>query len=224
MINHRFQRYAIYWTPTPGTPLAEFGELWFGGVETFGLPADLAARATKAPAVYGLHATLKAPFRLNEDASPKALQAAFEKFCDGRRLPATGPLKFGRYQRYLTLVLEGHEAEVDGLAAECVTHFDGFRAPISEEDRTRREVGEMTPRQAAYMEEFGYPYVLSEFRFHISLAGPLEEPDMDAVENALAERLAPSMAAPFRIADLTLLGEPCGGGVFQPISRRRLGG
>ncbi len=224
MINERFQRYAIYWTPASGTPLAEFGAVWFGGFATFGLAADLVARATKAPAAYGLHATLKAPFRLKEDASPKALQAALEEFCASRQPPVAAPLKFGRYQRYLTLMLQGDEADIDRLAAGCVTHFDRFRAPTSEEDRRRREIGEMTPRQAAYLEEFGYPYILSDFRFHISLAGPLEETDLDAVENALAAHLAPAMAAPLRIGELTLLGEPCDGGVFQQISRHRLTG
>ena len=47
----RFQRFAIYWTPAPETAMAEFGALWFGGFETFGLPPELAARAIKAPAV-----------------------------------------------------------------------------------------------------------------------------------------------------------------------------
>ncbi len=47
--------------------MAEFGAAWFGGLETLGLAPDLFARATNSPAIYGLHATLKAPFRPRED-------------------------------------------------------------------------------------------------------------------------------------------------------------
>jgi hypothetical protein len=202
-------------------PLAEFGALWFGGFETFGLNPDLAARATKAPAPYGLHATFKAPFRLAEQASPADLQDALAEFCDGRRPPAAGPLAFARHQRYLTLMFERNEADIDGLATESVTHFDRFRAPIEDQDRKRREIDKMSPRQAALLDEFGYPYVLSEFRFHISLAGPLESRDIDEVEKALAPRLTPLLAAPLQIRELTLLGEPPDGGAFQTISRHR---
>ncbi len=115
------------------------------------------------------------------------------------------------------------EADIDWLAAECVTHFDRFRAPLNEEDRNRREIDAMSAREAAFLEEFGYPYVLSDFRFHISLAGPLESADLGEVSKALAPRLAPFLVEPLSIEDLTLLGEPLGGGVFQPISRRRFG-
>jgi hypothetical protein len=215
----RFERYAIYWTPAPGTPLAELGALWFGGLETFGLNPGLAARATKAPSPYGLHATFKAPFRLREGISPRDLQEALEDFCNGMRPPPACQLAFARHQRYLTLMLKGHEADIDWLAAECVTHFDRFRAPLEDKDRKRREIDVMSPRQAALLENFGYPYVLSEFRFHISLAGPLNDRDMDEVEKALAPHMAPVLAAPLQIHALTLLGEPCDGGIFQPISR-----
>jgi hypothetical protein len=220
----RFQRYALYWTPTPGTALAEFGALWFGGFDTFGLAPDLAARARKAPAPYGLHATLKAPFRLREEASPRDLKEALGDFCESRRPPAAGRLHFARHQRYLTLMLKRNEADVDWLAAECVTHFDRFRAPLAEEDRKRREIDRMSPPQAALMEKFGYPYVLSEFRFHVSLAGPLEDAEIDEVEQALAPRIAPLLEAPLQIRELTLLGELHDGAVFQPVSRHAFKG
>ncbi len=223
MMRERFQRYAIYWTPLPETAMAEFGALWFGGFETFGLAPELAARATRAPAVYGLHATLKAPFRLKDDVAPEALRDALENFCPNRRAPAAGRLKLGHYQRYLTLMLNGNEAEVDWLAAECVTHFDKFRAPFDEEEDTREEMDDLSPQETAFLREFGYPYVLSAFRFHISLAGPLESAELDEVESALEPHLASFMSEPFQIQDLSLLGEPRSGDVFEVISRRGLG-
>ena len=222
-MNERFQRYAIYWTPAPETAIAQFGARWFGGVESFGLEAEFAARATRSPAHYGLHATLKAPFRLPSDTSLEALQRSLDDFCEKRRPPPGGRLILARHQRYLTLVCAGKTAEFDWLAAECVTHFDCFRAPLVDEDRKRREIDAMSGREAIFLEEFGYPYVLSDFRFHISLAGPLEDAELDEVENALSPRLALFMTEPFRIETLTLLGEPHDEGVFQTLSRHRFG-
>ncbi len=217
----RFRRYAIYWTPAPESAIAKFGALWFGGLETFGLAPEFAARATKAPAVYGLHATLKAPFRLKDDVACEALRDALTDFCAHRRAPPAGRLVLGHHQRYLTLLLKGDQADIDWLAAECVTHFDHFRASHEDEDRWRDL--DMSQQEEAFLKEFGYPYVLSAFRFHISLAGPLESAELDEAAKALEPQLAPFMSEPFEIKELSLLGEPRSGGVFEVISRHRFG-
>ena len=225
-MREHFERYAIYWTPLPETAIAKFGALWFGGFETFGLPPQLAQRAIKAPAIYGLHATFKAPFRLQDDVRPETLRDALDDFCANRRAPEKSRLMLGYYQRYLTLMLCEKEADIDLLAAECVTHFDRFRAPLNEEDRKRRELRDldgMSPQEEAFLKDFGYPYVLSAFRFHISLAGPLESADLDVAAKAFQPHLAPFMSEPFEIKDLTLLGEPRSGGVFEVISRHPFG-
>ena len=218
-MDDRYQRYAIYWTPNPGSGLAGFGSRWFGCVDTFGLAQDLVARGIKAPAVYGLHATLKAPFRLQDEIEPSALQDALDEFCAARRPQSGGPLTLGYHQNYLTLMLKNREADIGWLAAECVTHFDRFRAPLSEHDRNRWTSEGMTAREAGFLEEFGYPYVLSEFRFHISLAGPLQDAELEEAAAALGPHVASFMTEPFQIESLTLLGEPKDGGVFQTVSR-----
>jgi hypothetical protein len=124
-MTERFQRYAIYWTPEPGSDLASFGERWFGAAgETFGLPPSLAARAVKSPARYRLHATLKAPFRLREGIGAGDLQDALDSFCASRRGPSGGALALATFQNYLGLVLSARTTDIGWLAAECVTHFD----------------------------------------------------------------------------------------------------
>jgi hypothetical protein len=220
----RFQRYAIYWMPEPGSDLALFGDRWFGPAgETFGLAPCLAARAVAAPARYRLHATLKAPFRLREGAGAADLQGALDSFCALRRGASGGALTLAIFQNYLALVLSAWTADVDWLAAECVTHFDRFRAPLDGTGRDRRAEASFSPAEHAFFESFGYPYVLSAFRFHISLAGPLQPAELNEVSAALAPQLASFMKAPFRIGSLSLLGEPQGGGVFEPVSRHAFG-
>jgi hypothetical protein len=219
-MTERFQRHAIYWTPDPGSDFAAFGDRWLGAArESFGLSPSLAARAAKSPARYGLHATLKAPFRLAEDVRTADLQDALDSFCAERRGPSGGALALAAFQNYLGLVLSSRTADIDWLAAECVTRFDGFRAPLNGADRSKRDDASFSAAEHAFFESFGYPYVLSAFRFHISLAGPLPPAELKEVSVALAPQLAPFIAAPFRIDSLSLLGEPHGGGVFEPLSR-----
>src|SRR5262249_31377073 len=180
---------------------------------------SLAARAVKSPARYRFHATLKAPFRLRDSARAKDLQDALESFCAVRRGASGGPLVLAIFQNYLALVLSARTADIDWLAAECVTHFDGFRAPLNGADRDRRAEASFSAAERAFFESFGYPYALSAFRFHISLARPLPAAALNEVAASLAPELAWFMAAPFRIDSLSLLGEPHGGGIFEPVSR-----
>ena len=222
-MRERFKRFALYWTPAPETAMAEFGARWFGGFETFGLPPELAARAKKAPAGYGLHATFKAPFRLRDDVAPEAVGDAFDDFCANRSAPPAGRLILGHLQHYLTLMLDGDQPDIDWLASECVTQFDRFRAPPDREEEARWELGGLSPQEEAFLKEFGYPFVLSAFRFHISLAGPLEDAELDEVAKALEPHLAPFMREPFQVRELSLLGEPRSAGVFHVISRHRFG-
>ena len=48
----------------------------------------------------------------------------------------------------------------------------------------------MTPRQVEYLDRWGYPYVMEEFRFHMTLTGRLDETRREAVLAMLRERFA----------------------------------
>ena len=213
----RYQRYAIYWTPRPESDLAAFGARWFAEpAATSGLGAELAARAVKAPARYGLHATLKAPFPLSEDASEEDLRRALDAFCAKRRAPSGGAFMPAFFQGFFGLVLSRRTADIDWLAAECVTRFDAFRAPGGRSGVPAD--GELSAQEEVFVEEFGYPYVLGAFQFHVTLAGPLGGTELNEVAAALQPHLAPFLTAPAVIDGLTLLGELHGGGDFEIIS------
>ena len=66
-----------------------------------------------------------------------------------------------------------------------------------------------------------YPYILSEFLFHVTLAGPLSDVELDEINRALEPQLASLAPEPLTIGSLSLLGEPEGGGRFQLINRHR---
>ena len=78
--------------------------------------------------------------------------------------------------------------ELIRFAADCVRAFDGFRAPLTPEDRARRRPGKLTERQRNYLDRWGYPYVMDEFRFHMTLTGRLDNKRREAVLDFLGRR------------------------------------
>lgn len=224
-------RFAIYWAPEPDSALADFGRRWLGSDpergeasaerETLGLDAGLVERATAAPRRYGLHATMKAPFRLAPSMSEAALHDALRAFCAPRRRVRAGCLRLARFGGWLALIPTPPLADLDWLAAECVVHFDRFRAPLSEDDRARRS-GITDPLRRGYFEQFGYPDVLAAFAFHITLAGPLPAAELDTIEAALRPATASFTGEPFLLQDLCCFGDPGEGRLFQVRGRAPL--
>ena len=64
---------------------------------------------------------------------------------------------------------------MNDLAADCVREFDAFRPPLPATERDRYGTTGLTPRQERYLAQWGDPYVLTEFRFHLTLTGSLEQ-------------------------------------------------
>ncbi|SNX70476.1 putative phosphonate metabolism protein [Cereibacter ovatus] len=214
-----FTRYAIYWTPEPG-PLARFGAAWLGWDPTTAQPvehpplADLPrdiALLTQAPRKYGLHGTLKAPFRLADGLDVTDLHAAVVALCP-YLAPVTLPgLRLGRIGSFLALVPAGEDAALSELAAEVVRALDGFRAPLTAAEHTRRRPDRLTPRQRGYLADWGYPYVFDDFNFHLTLTGELPEAELAQVATVLAPVMDPLVSQPIRVASLCLFGETTDG-------------
>ncbi|MEM0935420.1 MAG: DUF1045 domain-containing protein [Pseudomonadota bacterium] len=229
-----FTRYAVYFAPSG--ELAELGAAWLGWdpeaarldalpdqVEWPELPIDRRA-LTSAPARYGMHGTLKPPFRLAEGREVPGLHNALSALApqlsrlklDGMRLRALGP--------FLALVPEGDTGELAALAATLVETLDGHRAPPLTEELARRRAAGLSPRQEAMLLKWGYPYVMEEFRFHITLTGPIPDQETrDKVAMALAPIFEEAVETPFRIDDIALFGEGQDGR-FRNLHRYPLSG
>jgi putative phosphonate metabolism protein len=208
------RRHAIYFAPPEGSPLARFGADWLGwdpaagaagaGFELPGLPRPRAA-LTEAPRRYGFHATLKPPFRLAPDSTAAALDAATEAMA--ARLPRFAlRLRVGRIADFLALVPEDQPPALRGLADACVAELDGFRAPAQPEEVARRCVG-LGAAEERNLQAWGYPYVFERFRFHLTLTGPLAEPEIPRVREALAAALAPLVATALPVAEICRFAE-----------------
>jgi putative phosphonate metabolism protein len=225
-------RYAIYWAPPPDASLARIGGAWLGRnaatgrtVERTLLDGFAAAELeaiTAEPRRYGLHATLKSPFRLAQGKSEAELEQALADFA--RRTPAVAapPLRLKRISRFLAL-MPGHDAGIETLAAACVEHFDAFRAPADAAELARRRAARLTPAQEGNLLRWGYPYVMADFRFHVTLTGPIDAATAVRLEPRLAVLFAEVMTTPLVIDALALFAEPAPGAPFRLVRRVALG-
>jgi putative phosphonate metabolism protein len=226
-----YRRYAVYYAPEPGTALADFGAAWLGWdaeavaerahPDVPGLPRP-AADITAAPRRYGFHGTLKAPFRLRPDVGPEDLDHAVAALAAGEPAFALPPLRLAALGPFLALVPGGTEPRLDAVAAACVARLDVFRAAMAKEEQARRADG-LTPGQARLLGRWGYPFVMDEFRFHLTLTGPLEPPDRAAIAAALNPLLEPILAESQRFGSICIFGEP-DQGPFRLLRRHRLPG
>jgi putative phosphonate metabolism protein len=204
-------RYAIYFVPAPDSTLYRFGTEFLGyncytGAETpkpawYGL-TDAAWRAlTGAPRKYGFHATLKAPFCLASSSSIEELVRSLGEFArEMRRVPMQG-LSVSSLGSFIALT--DPSTEINRLADECVRSFDRFRAPMSEKERARRLQSGLTARQTEHVDRWGYPYVFDDFRFHMTLTGPVgrgKESLLSQLRDAFARRVDPAECVLNRIA------------------------
>jgi putative phosphonate metabolism protein len=200
-------RSAIYFAPASGSALEAFGCGWLGRaldgapVAQPAVPGLDRARLweiTRSPRYYGFHGTLKAPFALADDRSAESLDEAIEAFVR-RRASFDVRLKIGSLDGFIAFVPAAASPALDALAADCVQAFDGFRAPLDDAEIARRRAAGLTPRQDRYLRRYGYPYVLDDFGFHMTLTERLQPPERDEVLAILAERAAPICAKPLRI-------------------------
>jgi hypothetical protein len=226
-----FVRYAIYYTPLPGSPLAAFGRSWFGRandgatLQAFsdaGLTGAAAPKPLAGSSRYsGLHAVFKAPFCLREGMGPDALKARLISFAARRKRVETGPLTLARAGRYLVLRPIQPTPALDWLAAQCVAAFDSFAEPAA--CATAQAGVTLNDHQRLLLKSFGDPHVLSEYRFYITLTGPLDPAHLERISQALWPMLEEICASGVTVDGLSLFGETGGRAPLRLIGRYRLG-
>jgi hypothetical protein len=227
----QYNRYSVYVT-LPHGPLAQFCAAWLGwnaatgewpeAPQIDGLPLP-AHDITATPRKYGLHGTVKPPFKLAEGTCFEGLQAAFQMLCAGRAPIQLDGLHLSRLGSFLALTPVGQTTDLSATAAAVVETLDPFRAPPSAADLARRRKARLSPRQDALLVKWGYPYVFEEFRFHITLTGRLKPEALQQVSLALRPHIEPHLPQPFVINALTLCGEDQSG-QFHELQRCTLAG
>jgi hypothetical protein len=222
-------RYAIYAAPGTGAAdavgalLRDKAERWLGRSVTGdqvtpAVPDGWTREAVDSITVdarrYGFHGTLKAPFRLAAGRTVEELDAAVARFAAGRAGVTVPRLVLACLGGFYALVPGAEATELHALAAHVVTAFDEFRGPATEADAARHPVESFTPRQRDLVAAWGYPYVLDEFRFHLTLTDRLPQERRPEAERALGEWFAPLLGATVPVSALAVFTEAGPGAPF----------
>jgi Protein of unknown function (DUF1045) len=230
-------RYALYLAPPPESDLWRFGSDVIGrdaasdaSIEGFapeGYDPEGWRESTSEPRRYGFHMTLKAPFRLRADLDVVDLMDRVAAFARTRQPFAAGELHVSEMaadegRGFVVLKPKGDLKALRSFEESAVRTLDSVRAPWTREECGRRSVSRLTPRQRYYLEAWGYPYVIDEFRPHFTLTSAI----------ANAGRVAKALDWEFRlripspalgVKALTLFGEKEPGGEFKVLRRFALG-
>ncbi|MFC3614429.1 DUF1045 domain-containing protein [Lutimaribacter marinistellae] len=225
-----FSRYAIYFVPPAASDWGRFATAWLGWDVVDGAPVahpqaaglDVAA-ITEVPRKYGLHATVKPPFRLAAGRDAADLHAACTTLAATSAPVQLDGLQIARLGRFLALRPRGDETALNALAAEWVQALDTFRAAPDAQELAKRRAAGLTPAQDENLSRWGYPYVMDQFRFHITLTGKLDRDTGARAQAHLEKTLVPLLPTPFGIDALALVGE-AGDGRFHLLHRYALSG
>jgi putative phosphonate metabolism protein len=195
-----FPRYAIYFAAGSDSALTRFGaellgyDVYTGNELPF--PAEAARLApdwrdiTADPRKYGFHGTLKAPMALAPGKTEAELLTACAAFAgEARTIPVIRPV-VDAISGFIAVIPAEPVDALQELAADCVRAFDGFRTALTAEDRARRRPEKLSERQRDYLDRWGYPYVMEEFRFHMTLTGRLDAERRGPILETLRARFA----------------------------------
>ena len=195
-----FPRYAIYFAAGADSALSRFGaellgyDAYTGEEPPF---ADDALRVapdwrdiTADPRRYGFHGTLKAPMALAAGRTEAELLAACAAFAGkARPIPVIRPV-VGAISGFIAVIPAQPVDALQKLAADCARDFDCFRPPLTAEDRARRKPDRLSERQRDHLDRWGYPYVMEEFRFHMTVTGRLDADRRGPILEMLRARFA----------------------------------
>jgi len=177
---------------------------------------------TMTPMKYGFHGTLKPPFRLAEGQTAEQLRLATTELADSLSPTTCESIALTTLGGFLALTPQGDASGLRRVADAFVRDLDVFRAPAAEAELKRRRAAGLSDRQEALLTKWGYPYVMEEFRFHLTLSGRLSAEDI-ALWSVVVEQHLPPMDAPFPIDQIALCGERLDGR-FELIQRYALTG
>ncbi|RED44868.1 DUF1045 domain-containing protein [Aestuariispira insulae] len=225
----QFKRYALYYAPESGSDLADFGNHWLGHCPDsgnrlehkpiIGLAPSQIDQITKVPARYGFHATLKPPFHLAADRSLEELEAQLTTISRGLTGFSIPGFQISRIGDFLALTPAKPVPELRQLSDRLVVELDSFRAPPNEAELARRRKKRLTARQEQLLDQWGYPYVMEEFKFHMTLTGPLGAVELSRLRSILFSKIEHLLYRPASVGEVCLFGDPGGGPPFRLIRR-----
>ncbi len=228
-------RYAFYYAPRAEEALAVVASRWLGRNAETGEARDLVpvsgvsherlSAIVADPRLYGFHGTLKPPIALVDGATERDLVDAVGSFAATERQIDVPSLALGELQDFLALVPADLCAALQDFSDRCVVEFDEFRRPADDGELARRRAAGLTERQENLLLRWGYPYVLEQGRFHLTLTGRMPDArERGLILNELRRRFMGFLDRPLAVRDLCVFRQPAPGRPFTVVARFRLGG
>ena len=224
-MNKKFTRYALYFLPPDGSELQKFGDSWLGWSVSQGksirqpkIDDPSLSIITKRPSRYGFHGTLKAPFQLADGVSENYLITTAKALASSMPAFEMSALRIARLGSFLALVPQQPCVPLQQLASSLVRELDNLRAPLSDAELKRRRASGLTPAQDALLTKWGYPFVMDEFRFHLTLSDKLQADELQRIKVILQSHTSHLTRTPVGVDDVGLVGE-AGDGRFHLIRR-----
>ncbi|MBU1237327.1 MAG: DUF1045 domain-containing protein [Gammaproteobacteria bacterium] len=221
-------RYAIYFAPQEDSAFAMAGSRWLGRdaigdtplaqPKCPGLTSARLAELTGSARRYGFHATLKPPFHLRDERALPDLRRAIAALAT-RQQAFSFHVQVASLSGFLAWLPTAEVDAIEAVARACVTELDDFRQAPTVAELVRRQSVGLNKTQEALLLRWGYPYVLEEFRFHMTLTDTVSGAEARALLAALEAGAAGHALEAIPFDSLCLFGEPAPGANFRMISR-----
>lgn len=227
------ERYGVYYAPPRWSDFARFGAAWLGRDAESGEPVaqpdlpglgrDVLHELTRTPRFYGFHGTLMAPFEPASGVGEAAIRQRLDALAHSLAPFAMEPLAVQSMDSFLALVPACRDRLAE-LAETVLRALHPLRAPVPEQEKARRRGTGLTPAQDRLLEQWGYPYVLDEFRFHITLTNRMADRSLrDQVAQLARSHAATVIGRPHPVRELCLFHQPDRNTPFRLLHRARLG-
>lgn len=210
------KRFSVYFAPPKDSPLSRIAASWLGrDASAFsghapvdpprnGFSREVWRASTSDPRRYGFHATLKPPFRLRSTAREEELIEQARAFSRQHKSFFAPPLEVSSVASFHALTLSEPCPAFQALAAACVRDFDHFRATPDEEELARRLRSKLSAKHCEYLDQWGYPYVMDEWRFHMTLTSSLAPRLFEQMGEHLKNLFSPYCGEPLPVDSICL--------------------
>jgi Protein of unknown function (DUF1045) len=209
-------RHAVYFAPRPEHALWIAGCSWLGRDASQSGDRSPPARAhVSEPWRYGFHGTLRPPMRLTGSHEEwrhavASLAARTRRFS----MPALRVDWLGEFIALMPVQPLGGEHPLEQLADACVLTLERFRSTAQPERTVHADLSE---RQRDHLQRYGYPYVLEDWRFHMTLSNSLTTlgaQDHAALKARARDHFAAALYEPLVCDSVCIFVEPQAGAPF----------
>jgi hypothetical protein len=200
-------RAALYWAPALNDPLWDLGCAWLGRDAETGAtcpqpPIDGISGFTAEPAQYGFHATLRPPLRVATGWDE--FRAVAANIARATRPFALPPLEIAVIGGFLALRETMPCQPLQDFADRCVELTNAHRLQPSASELQRRRAAGLSPRQESNLQRWGYPYVMQDWFFHLTLTHKLSLSEQQTLLPHAQRHFAMALKSPRLVESLCI--------------------